>query len=194
MAVVFLDSTFPAHFDLADGWPTSKGFWRGGRYVGPGISDLSHSATWATEEVKTGQKGRPAHRVRDAFAREWITVSDPPVHVNRRHLDRLLTREQFNAEVRPFSDVDDTSRLLTRRFSGRAEGLDYLPGKPEGVVLDGGRRVLNTFRPGGVAPAESWRPEDAEPFLDFMRHLIPDEAERLEVLRWVATLIARPAT
>ena len=38
-AVVFPDSNFPAHFDLADGWPRSKGFWRGGRYVGPGISE-----------------------------------------------------------------------------------------------------------------------------------------------------------
>jgi hypothetical protein len=53
---------------------------------------------------------------------------------------------------------------------------------------------FNTWRPGYIKPmpAERYRPELAKPFLDIMEQLIPDEAERTQLLRWCATLVARP--
>jgi hypothetical protein len=135
-----------------------------------------------------GKKGRPAHRVRTEFADEWIVTAHPQVFINKRRTDRILTAEQFNTTVRPFSDVEDTARLLIHHHSCHADGLEYLPGEPAGVVVVDKRRVMNTYRPGHIREKAG----SIQPFNEYMIHLVPDEGDRHELSRWCATLIARP--
>lgn len=51
-----------------------------------------------------------------------------------------------------------------------------------------GRRVVNTYRPPTIKPIKG----NPKPFLKYMRHLIPNATDRIEMLRWCATLMARP--
>ena len=105
---------------------------------------------------------------------------------------RHLSPEQFNALVRPFSDTHDTARLMTPIFSSQGDSLTYQPFKRQSgrhvaeVETIEGRRLVNTYRPPDVKPMEG----DPGPWLEFMAHLIPDDRDRLETMRWCATLVA----
>jgi hypothetical protein len=66
--------------------------------------------------------------------------------------------------------------------------LSYNPSLPEGIVTDGQVISLNSHRPSAIKA----KPGTAEQFLEFIMYLVPDERERRELLRWCATLIARP--
>lgn len=66
--------------------------------------------------------------------------------------------------------------------------LTYDPGKPQGVITEAGGSALNTHRPSAVLPKSG----DARPFLKFLEYMFPDEADRKEVMKWLATLIAHP--
>ncbi|CAN7208456.1 DUF5906 domain-containing protein [Phenylobacterium sp. LjRoot225] len=192
LSAVIFDDDFPKTFDLADPWPDHEKWWRDKRYRGPTLEDLMNPATWATTKLPpTKEKGRPAHKIRDEFASEWVWALEPPVFVHRDQPDRLLSAETFNRRVRPFSDVEDTARLLALRAASQVDTIAYQPysGRARAHVMNvDGRRVVNTFRPPRIAATEG----DPAPFLDYMQHLIPDERDRHEALRWITTLIARP--
>jgi Family of unknown function (DUF5906) len=187
MAIMF-DDRFHESFDLADEWPSHPAWWRpDGRYCGPAMDDFLTSATWATAIVPT-KKGKPAHKIVDMFAKEHLWASRQDLFVNRRRPNHMRGRVEFNSRVRPFSDVDDTARLLVKLASVQCDGVTYLPGEPAGVISTSNGRLINTYVPGEVKPKRG----DPKPFLDFVEHLIPLEDERREVLRWCATLVARP--
>jgi hypothetical protein len=186
--VLKFDNNFPAKFDLADKFPDHEDWWNGKRYIGPPIEHFISSATWATGVISTGEKGRPSYYARNEFAKEWFFVTQPAVFININFPHRLLSENSFNRAVRPFSDADDTGRLLARINSSQMDGVTYLPSKTSGVVtLDEGR-MFNTYTPSPIEALEG----DAGPFLEFMEHLIPEEKDRHEAQRWIATLIDRP--
>jgi len=195
MTAVLFDDRFPPKFDLADDWPDVSEWWRGPRYVGPTLDDLSTPATWATTVMKNpAGEGRPITKVRDQFAEEWLWVAEPHVFVHREQSNRMLPADVFKRCVRPFSNAEDTARLLVLRFSSQCAAVAYRPHRPEGrghrakVITIDGQRCVNTFRPSDVLPVEG----DAGPWLRFMEHLVPDKGDRHELYRWCATLIARP--
>jgi hypothetical protein len=193
LGAILFDDKFPKGFDLAKPWPRVEKWWKGERYVGPSLDQMLKPATWATDVLPnpTG-KGRPIIKIRPTFVEEWLVSIEPGVFVHRWYCDRYLSAEQFNALVRPFSDAHDTSRLMTRIFSSQVDSLTYQPFKRRPgrhiaeVETIEGRRLVNTYRPPDI---ESMR-GDPGPWLEFMAHLIPDERDRLETLRWCATLIA----
>ena len=49
-------------------------------------------------------------------------------------------------------------------------------------------RLVNTYRPPTIKAIKG----DPSSWIEFMEHLIPDQGDRLETLRWCATLIAGP--
>jgi uncharacterized protein DUF5906 len=110
------------------------------------------------------------------------------VLVHRDQVDRLRSEKTFNSKVRSFSDVDDTAKLLVREPTAKLDGLAYRPGARAGVINDQGRRLINTFRPSTVKAIAG----DPAPFIEFMEYFIPDEGDRRETLRWLATLACRP--
>lgn len=213
--VVRFDDHFPPGFDLADEFPRVNSWWRGDRYIGPRLDDFIKPATWATQTKrvpksdtkkthaqgdaadtaegentkKTAVRGRPGYVIRKEFAKEWVWVTDPPVFINRSQPSRLLTESAFNRDVRPYSDTDETAKLLIRFQSSHVDGLTYAPGQKSGVITPrGGAKLFNTFQPSDIRP----QPGDPKPFSDFLTHLFPVAQERTEMMRWIATLIDRP--
>lgn len=180
---------FPGTWDLADPVPDHL-FTRSGRYVGPLMRSLLTPATWATEVVPPpGGKGRSITKILPDFAEEWMHCVKPEVFVHQDWPNRILSASEFNNDVAPFSHVDDTARLLKKYFSSKATNLKYVPGAEPGIYSGGAEgRFINTY----IKPAIEAEAGDAAPWHDFMAGLIPDETERHEVYRWVATLIARP--
>lgn len=188
MQMLVFDERFPVNFDLADRWPNNPRWWSARqRYIGPTMDDCLVPATMATKEF-TVESGNKAHAIRKQFAAEWYWVSDPAVFIYKRQNDRMLSDIAFNRTVRPFSHVDNTARLLLRFESSHADGVQYAPDEKPGLINKDGRRLVNTYRPPTIKAIEG----SVEPFLKFMEHLIPIKEDRDEMLRWIATLIARP--
>jgi Family of unknown function (DUF5906) len=194
LKVLRFDERFPDKFDLADPWPLhdlgndKKSWWNGERYIGPSFDDCLFSCTWATKVLYVDKQGRPKVTIRNEFADEWISVSLPPRFVERSHSHRLFDDNAFNTHVRPFSDVTDTARAFRENYGMTCTALMYNPSEKSGLVNIGGERFFNTYRPPLIKPVEG----DPRPFFDFMDHLIVEEKDRHELLRWCATLIARP--
>jgi Family of unknown function (DUF5906) len=188
MTAIIFDDRFPAGFDLADPWPKRLDWWLNERYIGPTFDECSTPATWATETVHTGEKGRPAFRVRKHFVADWLAVKEPPVFVHRNQTNKLLSDAMFNRAVRPFSDVDDTARLLLKHLSSQCDGVAYMPGRTAGVIIVDGQQLVNCYQPPSIKATKG----DPTPFVDFIEHLVPEEMDRLELERWCATLMAQP--
>jgi hypothetical protein len=183
-AVVF-DDDFPLKFDLADPFP--KKMWVNDRYRGPHLVDCRRGATWATKVIPQ-EKGAPRHEIRPAFLQQWVCSILPPVFVNRHDTGRLLSEEQFNSAVRPFSDAKNTADLVKQEFVASVDSVAYEPGRSHGIITVEGRRCINTWTPTRINRTRG----DATPWLRFMQHLFPIEQDRNNALRWCATLIAIP--
>jgi hypothetical protein len=162
------------------------------------LKSLFTPATTATEIVATEGKadkkgnkkpGRPAIILTRSFREEWYHIISPEVFIHADYPNRIIDASEFNSMVRPFSSVDDTARLVRGDQANKLFKMHYLPGAPSGMygnALHG--QFLNTYCPPDVKPIDG----DPKPFLDYMEKLIPGEEDREQVLRWCATLIARP--
>ena len=189
--VIKLDRRWPPGWDIADPMPSQLFDDSVPTEERPSLRGLMRPATWATKMgVASGKKGRPAHKLNEAFASDWYHVTKPSVYVPRDFPEKKYDKREFDAETRPFSDVAETSRLFDADDKTHAAGLEYLPDKLPGLISLNHNTglVLNTHVPTKIVPIKG----DIAPFLDYLEGLLPVEEERHEVMRWVATLIARP--
>lgn len=182
------DARFPVGWDLADNMPLA--FTRKGRFVGPQMQEFLMPATRATELIDNpAGKGRKVAIIKRDFMEEWLHCVSPEVFVHRDWPDKIWPTSEFDNKVSPLSDADTTSRLLRKDLASKSAILKYSPALPPGIYgSDDSERYINTHKP-GLIKCECG---DPGPWVDFMEHLIPDPKDRLELLRWVATLIARP--
>lgn len=183
---ILFGKTFPSSWDMADKMPDNL-FTSSGRYNGPALRDMMEAATWATEVVPV-EKGRPVTVLRPEFAEEWLHCVTPEVFVHHEWPNRILTGAEFNSRVAPFSHVDDTARLVRRDFGSKSAVLRYVPGEESGVYASKGGRYINTFCPSEIKPEKG----DTKPWEDYLEWLCPEETDRDQLKKWVATLIARP--
>jgi hypothetical protein len=187
VGVMFDDFKFKDSWDMAD--PMPEELFSGGEYHGPELESMMMPATWATESVNTGQRGRPQIVLKPDFAYEWFHSVVPEAYAHRSWPSKLYSAAEFNNAVRPYSDVDDTARLVKMQLATKGVKLVYTPERPAGIYSDEDSNIcLNTHQPSPVKV----RKGSPQPFLDFMEHLVPGEADRKNFLRWIATLIARP--
>jgi hypothetical protein len=207
MRMIRFDKSFPPHFDLADEWPVEKS--PDGLYAGPNFGDHVFPATWATN-LLPNKKGKPTPVIRGEFAQEWVMVGKPPVFIHRLRPDRILAADEFAFQVASFSNTRTVARLLEKVESSKVSGLTYRPFRAhrahrsdlsdpitqvnsDPLMQVNGVMTFNVFRPSNIGPAKVRNVEGAaKPFLDFMAHLMPDDGDRIEAMRWIATLIARP--
>ncbi|MFZ5715900.1 MAG: primase-helicase family protein [Bradyrhizobium sp.] len=188
LKAVRFDNNFKAGFDLADEMPKVNHWWDGDKYKGPSFEEFIAPATWATNKVTTGKQGRPTFVARKEFAMEWIVCTSPAVFINRAQPSRLLTEKEFNRSVRPFSDADETGRLLEGNLACQVDEIAYSPREVGGTFTSGGKRFFNTYSPSRIKP----KPGNAQPLEDFFEELVPNLEDRGKLKRWCATLIARP--
>jgi len=187
---VIFGKKFPESWDMADPMPKTL-FARGGRYIGPRLQDLMQAATWATQVIPNPEgKGRPVTIIRSDFSCEWNHCVTPEVFIHKDWPNQVLGLAEFNNRVAPFSHVDDTGRLLKKEFASKGLIMKYIPGEEPGI--HGGTEAsgpyVNTFWPSSIKPEAG----DAGPWIDFLEGLVTDEKDRHELMRWCATLIARP--
>lgn len=179
---------WPVSWDLADPMPGAL-FTKSGRYIGPTFKELMRPATRATELVAPeGGKGRPTAVLKRAFKEEWVHCVTPEVYIHKGWPNRILINQEFNNWVAPYSDVDDTARLVRKDAASKSAILKYDPGGPSGIYGESGR-YINTHVPSLVESEKG----SAAPWLDFMERLVPGSGDRTELLRWVATLIGAPS-
>lgn len=190
LAGVRFGDDFPEGWDIADELP-KKLFSDTGRWLGHSIQYYMVPATWATEPVVAEGKskaGRTAHTIRTEFAEEWLHCVQPEVFVHRDWPHTQFNVNEFNNAVAPFSDVDDTARLLRKQFASKAVMLTYDPGNKPGVYKDETGVFINTYKPSPIVGEKG----DVAMWLDFMEQLVVNEADRKLLMQWVATLVARP--
>lgn len=187
--IVQFDEQFPTGFDLADEIPRElKSYIGNATYMGPSLKSMMYPATYAAYRKMQGKKA--VYKPNKAFLEEWIYVTDAEVFIHEDFPSRRIRRSAFNDEIRRFSDTPQVAELLLDNRLAEAQSLAYNPSKPSGLISNGTRLVYNVYYP-PVIPAGHI---DVRPFLDFMEYLIPDANDRTEVIRFCATLIAKPET
>lgn len=181
-----LDARWPNAWDVADGMPDS--FYKEGRYQGPEFDQLLECCNWAT--VQVGMEGnRPIFAVREAFAQNWVRIQDLKHYAEISSPEISLDRDQFNIKVRPYSDVADTSALLSKISGNIVDKVTFMPSMPSGIVSIDDQLCLNQYVDRRVKPR---RMVDTKPFWDFMDYLFEEEEERYHMKRWMSTLYGRP--
>lgn len=181
---------FPDKFDLADPIPEHLLARGTGKYIGPKWFDMLKFATRATYLVPNPEgRGRPTVALSQDFAAEWHHVVKPEVYVHRDWPAVALTAKEFNHKVAAFADVDDVARIFNKDGATMANALAYDPSRKPGLYAKADGHFINTHVPSPIGAVKG----DYSPFIGFMQHLVPDEQECKELMRWVATLIALPA-
>lgn len=175
-------------FDMADPIPKEL-FGKAGYYIGPTLSSLMRPMTWATEELprEDGDRGRPRHALTSAFKDEWRYIVKNSCYVNVKFPDQVLSEDEFNKKVSGVSHLIHTSRLVKKQTM-QIDCLSYNPSSKTGGDITDNRKTFNTFSDSHLTAIKG----DAGPWIDYMTRLIPEKQDRDALLKWCATLIARP--
>lgn len=186
---IMFDGHWPESWDMADPMPKNMFHEDGKRFKGSSLSLLMNPGTWATDIVTKG-KSKPYYVLRSSFTEEWAHCITPDVYVHKDAPNRIYMASEFNDFVKPFSDVDDTARLVKNDAAIKSYVLKYNPSVASGIFMDKdtGERYINTHIASTVKEEEG----DPTPWLEFIDHLITSEEDKKEMLRWVSTLIAAP--
>ena len=175
-AVSFGD-LFPPAFDMAEPIPANA----------PSLPSLFVPVTWATKNIG---KTTPIYTLREEFQKEWYHTIAPEYFIHKNHPQIRHNETEFNSAVRPFSDAINTARLMRKTFANKAQTVQYNPAMKPGLYNDTSGSYVNTYLGPFIEPEKG----DIQPFLELIEHLFADPVERLEVLRWIATLVCCPAT
>jgi hypothetical protein len=182
-------SEWPVCFDLADDFPKEMFKEMHGQtyYTGPAFRSCVHPATWATDLV-TNPRGKPTPMLRDHFKDMWAYVEEADVFVCIEMPDIMRNETITNKMLSGFSDTQRTADLIHKNYHGRTIKLCYQPDNPGRIVTNKSTASINLHIGTDIKATAG----DPQPFLDFMAYMFPNKMERHEMLRWVATLIARP--
>lgn len=188
---------FGDKFDMADQLPSELFVESDGRRVyradAPRLQDLVHGATWMTREIgqTEGRNPKPIYGLVPGVENSWLFAQDMCRWYDARNPGRKGVEDKtLNSILRRFSHIKDTVALLTRSAAKDVRGITYRPGEKPGIMTEDGEPKLNRY----VAPRYSIAGPGADVslWLQFMEHLVPEEEDRREVMRWVATLVAKP--
>lgn len=179
---------FKVGWDIADPMPEHK-FNRHGRWQGAELKELMFPATWATEIIP-GTEDKPKFRISREFLKDWCYIIKPEIFINQMRPGDHYTEKEFNNKVQCYSDVKETSKLMRNDDTVQATRMIYNPGKKPGFITDdsAGGQTFNSYNPSRIEAKQG----NVAPFLEYIEHLFPVEDDRIEVLRWCATLVLRP--
>lgn len=186
-AVMFMprgkdDNGWKKGFDLAD--PLTKGppDW-------PPFESVCEPCSWIARPI-FNDKGKVAGGyLTEAAKREWVYLRDVELIVHRKHKRIEHTPQAFDRAFKGYcGGVKEPSSLIMAADAKAAATWTYRPGGGEFVALPGGGNAFNRFVPSHVRPEKG----DAGPWLEFLDYLVPDPDDRRNLMRWMATLIARP--
>ena len=181
-------SEWPQGFDLADDFPKIMFKTVEGReyYTGPSFRSCLHPATWATDQIPN-PRGKPSIVLRKNFKEMWTYVEEADLFVCTEMPEIIRAENIMNKMLSAFSNTNATSQLIVKAYNGRSAKLCYRPDIKGKIVTDSTTSAINLHTPTHVKS----KPGNAEPFIEFMRYMFPNDSELKEALRWCATLIAR---
>lgn len=180
---------WPASFDLADDFPKSMFKKIDGveHYIGPSWRSCVHPATWATDQIPN-PKGKPTTVIRDNFRDMWAFVEEAEIFVCIDMPEIVRSEAVMNKMLASFSHSNQTSTLMVRNYRGRSTKLCYRPDVKGRIVTDRTTSAINLHTPTMIKSVKG----DPAPFIEYMEYLFPIKDELKEMLRWCATLIAKP--
>lgn len=181
---------WPASFDLGDDFP-AKMFKKTGKhtyYVGPSFRSCLNPATWATDQIPGPKGGKPTTVLREEFKNSWSYVEEADLFVCKDMPEVLRTEAIMNKMLAAFSHSNNTASLMVKSYRGRYVKLCYRPDINGRLITDKTTSAINLHTPTHIKSVAG----DVSPWLEFVEYMFPNETERNEMLRWCATLIARP--
>lgn len=188
-AIMFTEE-WPGNFDLADPWPDSMFAEVDGVrvYIGPPMHACLSDITWATDVIPVS-KGKPIIKLRDTFKQQWTYVKHSEVFVNNSFpANNRMNEQQFNKYMSAYSHTTNLAKLIHENGTFNTSDIVYKPDIREVRATVGDRSVINVHTPSLIKPLKG----DPGLFIEFMHHLFPKEGEAKEMMKWCATLIARP--
>lgn len=193
--LLFPDKEFRLGFDLADPWPMvdDTDDETGAKVKRPSdrtMREFLLPGTFMTKMIHPPEGKKLIPILTEAGSGEFAYIPENELYASIRHPHLTYDKSRLNAYLRPLSHSKDTADLIQQSAyaTGRAMRLEYNPGLPEGVISDGEGPALNQHRPSNVKSKAG----TAEPFLEFLKYLVPGDQDRHQLMRWTATLIAKP--
>jgi hypothetical protein len=189
-SIEFTDD-WPMSADLYDPFPEKYFKEIDGKkyYTGPTFNECTHPATFMTDKVPNPEDPKKELIVLRHHARGlWHYIEETESFCYIEKPDIVRKPDALDAMIKPFYDGKKISELLLNTFNGRITTFDYLPETTARKVISNGRPVINLYTPSNVEP----RSGDYGPWLEFLEQLFPIERERHLVMRWIATLYAKP--
>lgn len=188
---VEFNKQFPDSFDMADPWPEGFFVQKGEDrlYRGPSFEDHLQPATWATDMWTPPGEKKPVITLRNEFKRLWNWVKEVDLYVCVERPSLRYPEKIFDGYASAFSHgKSPVSALLRATWGSQLAKITYRPDSDERIISNNGElRAINVFAPTRIMSMSG----DARPWLEFLQYLFPDPAERHEMMRWCATLIAR---
>ena len=184
---------FPKKFDLGDDFPDNFYKKRGSKnfYIGPSYPECLEVATWATNVIKkenSAGKERIAYSVRPSFKSMWAYVEEMNAFVCRPFPWIQRDKEVLSNILKKYSDCKGIVDLVLKEQEHTIKKIAYRPDINRLRIVDGTVSAINAHCPPLIKAIDG----DYTPFLEFMEYLVPKEKERYEVMKWCATLIAKP--
>jgi hypothetical protein len=202
------DASWDAKWDIARPIPEKKfavDSTGANRYIGPTLAALSQPGTWMVHAIEPKQdkdkikrksaKPKLIYILSGAGANEWSYIDALGLYINGRYPNQHYSEDLFNRAVRPFSDVDNTSKHLHRSLVSKVSILEYDPARPPGRLAPANAHEgasFNTYAPSAVVAAPDYKAADAEPWNTLLEHLFPVPTECAVIKKWCATLINKP--
>ena len=185
---VQFDQQWPVSFDLADDFPKTMFEEMDGKimYKGPSWRACLHPATWATDLIPN-PRGKPTPALREHFKEMWAYVEEADMFFCIEMPEIARTEKILNNILSAFSHTYETCKLILKCYTGRSVKLCYRPDLDARMIVDKTTSAINLHTPTTIKPQEG----NPKPFLDFLAYMFPNPTECKEIMRWVATLIAK---
>ena len=187
---IAFDVQFGTGFDLADPFPKDLFKQIGDEriYTGPTFQELKEVATWMTDLIPQ-KKGRPIVALRGHVPKLWASISETGQIICLHMPEKIMTEGVASTYFSRFSDSkNNTCSLIRKKRLNEIVKPCYRPDKKQMIISGEDGKEINVYIGSSIIPIK----RSPKPFLDFMKYLIPNKTERTELLRWCATLIARP--
>lgn len=170
-------------FDLGDDPAKGPEMW-------PPFKDVLEPATWMARAVRDDKGKVVGAALTAAVKDEWAYLRDDELLIHKQHRRIQHTPQSFDRGWCKWCDagVSKPANLFMKADDDDLSTWTYRPGGPGVLALPGGGRAFNRYVPGPILPQKG----DPGPWLEFVEYLVPDEADRKNLKRWIATFVARP--
>ena len=124
---------------------------------------------------REGKSGRPGYVLTKAFAEEWVHTVSPGFFCHTRMTQHFFEKQgEFDNFVRPFSDMDDTGRLLKAGWSNKGVTVKYNPAAKPGMSTGRDKKTyLNLYVPSKRVDYTSRRPSTPPQYSAYFRQVFP---------------------